>query len=205
MPQSPKPVMPRAVLFDLDNTLIDRDRAFRECIEATFRASAVRDELLRLDAHGHGDRDMLLAAWKRHSDDSMTQAQLGARLSERIQPDSHLLEALRELSSTTPLGIITNGGAETQRSKARAAGLDQVIPQERFWVSSEFGRAKPDPAIFLHASRCLGVAPGDCLFVGDHEPHDCAGAAAAGMNCHLVERALDAGRLQALMRGEGLR
>jgi len=194
-----------AVLFDLDNTLIDRDQAFRECVESVFANPAVREELHVLDNRGHGDREALLAAWKRHAGGCLTPAMLGARLAERLHPDCQLVRALKDLSSRVQLGIITNGGGETQRSKARAAGLHPVIAEKHLWVSSEFGRAKPDPAIFLHASSQLDVAPEDCLFVGDHELDDGVGAAAAGMSWRLVDRVLNGGRLQDLMRAEGLR
>jgi putative hydrolase of the HAD superfamily len=47
--------------------------------------------------------------------------------------------------------------------------------------SVELGRCKPDPLIYLEACRRLGVAPGDCLYVGDGGSRELTGAAAAGM------------------------
>jgi FMN hydrolase / 5-amino-6-(5-phospho-D-ribitylamino)uracil phosphatase len=40
---------------------------------------------------------------------------------------------------------------------------------------------KPDPAPFLAALERLGVEPGRTVHVGDHPPHDEAGARGAGM------------------------
>lgn len=40
---------------------------------------------------------------------------------------------------------------------------------------------KPDPAIYLLACRRLGVAPEDCVFVGDGGDRELEGAAAVGM------------------------
>jgi putative hydrolase of the HAD superfamily len=48
-------------------------------------------------------------------------------------------------------------------------------------VSAEVGARKPDPAPFRFALDQLGVEPGRALHVGDHRPHDEAGARAAGM------------------------
>lgn len=49
------------------------------------------------------------------------------------------------------------------------------------FVSCRTRRRKPEPGAFLHAARSLSVAPGDCLFVDDHE-ENVAAAARVGMN-----------------------
>ncbi|MFC6015127.1 HAD family hydrolase [Plantactinospora solaniradicis] len=48
--------------------------------------------------------------------------------------------------------------------------------------SVEVGRCKPDPAIYLAACRGLGVAPVDCLYVGDGGSQELTGAVRAGMS-----------------------
>jgi putative hydrolase of the HAD superfamily len=197
-----KPVMLKAVLFDLDNTLLDRDAAFRECVEAVVTEPEARAELLRLDSGGHGQREALLQAWKRYSGTTLSLGRLGELIAERLRPDHGLLATLRGLSEGARLGVITNGGSEAQRRKFQAAGLDQVIPLDHLWVSAEVGMAKPDPGIFLLASSHLKVTPGECLFIGDHGPHDLAGAVAAGMRARLVSSALNGERLAELMREE---
>ena len=47
--------------------------------------------------------------------------------------------------------------------------------------SCNVGAAKPDPAIYLAACEALGVAPAECLFVGDGGADELRGAAALGM------------------------
>lgn len=47
--------------------------------------------------------------------------------------------------------------------------------------SVELGVCKPDPEIYLAACHRLGVAPTDCLYVGDGGSHELTGAAAVGM------------------------
>jgi putative hydrolase of the HAD superfamily len=194
--------MLNAVLFDLDNTLVDRNRAFRACVNAHFRDPAVRAELLQLDHGGRGDREALFRIWSRRSGMAMNQGILGRLLAERLQPDLALIEVLRILATTLKLGIITNGGGETQRQKFLAAGLAKVIPHHRVWVSAEIGKGKPDPAIFLLASQALGELPENCLYIGDHEPDDLAGAMAAGMRVRLVDAVLGAERLNSLLSEE---
>ena len=191
--------MLKAVLFDLDNTLIDRDRAFRDCVNTQFSEPAVRAELLLLDHGGRGDRDALFSAWRRPYGAPINRAILGRWLAEHLEPDLRLLDALRALSKTVELGIITNGSGENQRRKFSAAGLSEVVPPTRVWVSGEIGIAKPDPDIFLLASRTLGIAPEHCLYVGDHERDDLTGATAAGMKARLVDAALSAESLHRII------
>ncbi|MET7707253.1 HAD family hydrolase [Micromonospora sp. NPDC005413] len=47
--------------------------------------------------------------------------------------------------------------------------------------SVQVGRCKPDPALYLTASQRLGLAPGDCLYVGDGGSQELTGAERAGM------------------------
>jgi HAD superfamily hydrolase (TIGR01509 family) len=194
--------MLNAVLFDLDNTLVDRDRAFHECVHAHFRDPAVRRELFRLDQGGRGAREPLFSFWEQHAGKPMNQATFGRLLAQRLQPDRRLLQALRILARRVKLGIITNGSGETQRLKFHAAGLAEVIPLHHLWVSGELGNAKPDPAIFLLACRALAESPEHCLFIGDQEQDDQAGAAAAGMRARRVHTVLNAERLGDLLRQE---
>lgn len=196
--------MLRAVLFDLDNTLVDRDRAFHECLGAHFPDAEVRAELLRLDQHGRGERARLFEFWQHHSGRPMNQALFGQLLAARMKPDAPLIEALRSLANAVKLGVITNGSGETQRQKYLAAGFAEVFSPDHLWVSAEVGVAKPDPAIFLLAARSLGEPPEHCLFVGDHEPEDFIGATRAGMRARLVDRVLDAARLRELLNQEGI-
>lgn len=48
--------------------------------------------------------------------------------------------------------------------------------------SIEVGVCKPDPEIYLTACRALGVAPADCLYIGDGGSQELTGARAVGMS-----------------------
>jgi putative hydrolase of the HAD superfamily len=47
--------------------------------------------------------------------------------------------------------------------------------------SVRVGRCKPDPAMYLTACAELGVAPNECLYVGDGGSRELTGAVAAGL------------------------
>lgn len=52
--------------------------------------------------------------------------------------------------------------------------------------SGAVGAEKPDPAIFLHAARSLGLKASDCLMVGDSVRRDMRGAEGLGMPHALI-------------------
>ncbi len=77
------------------------------------------------------------------------------------------------------LGVISN----TQSLKQVRFNLQQYGILEYFnpiVLSSEYGRRKPDPAIFYHAARMAGVPTGACAYVGDKINRDIVGARRSG-------------------------
>jgi putative hydrolase of the HAD superfamily len=60
--------------------------------------------------------------------------------------------------------------------------LDPIV------VSSEVGHAKPAPEIFRIALELAGVAPQECLYVGDNYYDDAVGARGAGMEPLILNR-----------------
>jgi putative hydrolase of the HAD superfamily len=49
-------------------------------------------------------------------------------------------------------------------------------------LSGEYGRRKPDPAIFHYAARLANVPTGECIYVGDRIARDIDGACRAGFS-----------------------
>jgi putative hydrolase of the HAD superfamily len=93
------------------------------------------------------------------------------------------LTALADL----PTGIITNGDSVQQHAKVEALGLAGAF---RVVVASgDIGIAKPDPRIFHHAARALGVQPERCAYIGDKRDTDAQAATAAGMTGIWLNRA----------------
>lgn len=173
--------MLRAVLFDLDDTLIARTEAFLACLRESVIESRHRALLRQLDARGRGCRDTLFALWREVTGEPMDQELLGLRLSAHLGRDSGLLGYLGQVSASYQIALVTNGGSLTQRRKLKATALDTVFAAERIWISAEWGMAKPDPGLLLRACQALAVRPRECLFVGDRDDEDGAAAQAAGM------------------------
>lgn len=76
---------------------------------------------------------------------------------------------------------------------SRLPGLLEQLDLRRYFdqlvVSSLEGVEKPAPEIFLRAAARLGVAPAQCLHVGDSPLDDYRGATGVGMEAVLIDRA----------------
>ncbi len=101
-------------------------------------------------------------------------------------PEIDLL--LETLAPAFKLGVVTNGVPDLQRDKLAGSGL-----ADRFMavaISGEVDSGKPEKQIFERVCGALGVAPADCVMVGDNPERDIAGARHAGMRSVLVDRGL---------------
>jgi HAD superfamily hydrolase (TIGR01509 family) len=99
-----------------------------------------------------------------------------------ITPIPDVLEVLTALKPRYRLGVISNtvgsGDAELAEALERA-GIRRLI--DALVTSRDFGKAKPDPAIYAEGARRLGVSLGATLMVGDRLETDVAGALNAGI------------------------
>jgi putative hydrolase of the HAD superfamily len=66
-------------------------------------------------------------------------------------------------------------------------------------ISGECGMRKPEPAIFLHAAKCIGLEPGQCVFIDDMEPNVAAAAACGMTGVHHTEAAQTVAAVQELL------
>lgn len=91
-----------------------------------------------------------------------------------------VIPTLRELTRRGyKLGIIANTITETEipdwMCQANVADCFKTVI-----LSSKVRLRKPDPTIYLLASRCIGSAPENCAYVGDNPVRDVEGAVNAG-------------------------
>jgi len=188
------PLPPSALLFDLDNTPIDCDRAFSEWAnvfvesELSDRSAAEQQAALHtvveLDAHGHRSKTSMFAAIRAAYSciDAPVEALIAA-FQERMPACCTLANGASQLLQTLgamriPFGIVTNGSRHQLR-RIQTLGLDRSTTC--IFVSELVGSRKPDASIFLAAADCVGVEPGRILFVGDTPEVDIVGAHGAGM------------------------
>ena len=193
---------PRAALFDLDDTLLDRNSAF----EATFREfydtqKAINlttdwDEAIdffwSLSPHGTIDaQDAAIRIMERWPEVELDPVEFEAWFFNTLASKAKLIdgavELLHSLNETRfPWGVVTNG-KKFQVTKLEHAGLVDIVPFAI--VSRLFGADKPDPRIYHEAIRRLklsfegidDIQPSEILFVGDNPYTDITGAVGVGM------------------------
>ena len=107
-----------------------------------------------------------------------------------VTPFEDVLPMLARMGRHLPLGVITNGNADLE-----AIGLHHHF--QFTLAAAHFGRAKPDPDIFLAACAAMRVAPQEAVYVGDDLRLDVEGAQKAGMRAVWMNRSGSAAHLAA--------
>ena len=206
MTSTPRPAWPKAILFDLDDTLwpiapviLQAEQSLHQWLKD--HAPRVSDRfsiehlrqarlaLLATQPEFHLDlgalrRAGLVSAFEEAGEDidKVEQAMIhffAAR--NAVVPYDDVLPGLLRLKGRVKIGSVSNGNADLQ-----AIGL-----AHHFSVSvaaHQLGRAKPDPEIFLAACRELGVAPAEAVYVGDDVLLDVRGAQQAGLRAVWLNR-----------------
>ncbi len=106
---------------------------------------------------------------------------------EHLKPFDDAYETLDAVRAAgLNVGLITNGPAALQRDKIERFGLQPYM--DVIVIEGEFGRGKPDPAVFLHALKSVGVGPAEAWHVGDNLYADISGAQGAGMQGIWIHR-----------------
>jgi putative hydrolase of the HAD superfamily len=185
----------RAVFFDFDGTLYDRDAAIVRMAELQFEKFATQfphltqstfvGRVVTLDNHGHA-RPMgfhhRLAEQLGFSPGVADELEAYFRSDYprccRIEEDTlATLKTLRDQG--VRLGIITNGPEVWQRRKIDALRLGPLF--DTIVISGAEGVDKPDPRIFALALDRCAVGATESIFVGDHPVADIEGAKNAGL------------------------
>lgn len=90
------------------------------------------------------------------------------------------LEVLEKLKGDYQLLMLTNGSPDLQTIKLDLT--PELVPFfDQILISGDFGKGKPDPAIFEHALELLGLNKEEVLMVGDNPNTDILGAERAGI------------------------
>ena len=184
----------RAVLFDLDETLLDRTASIQVFLKEQYQRfgphlahipfERYRERFLALDGCGYVPKDVVYGKLIEEFAITVPADQLledfheyGWRACILFPGAVGLLQRLR--MSGYKLAIITNGSIRSQQAKVLKSGLDRLVDQ--ILISEEEGVRKPDPIIFRRACERLGVEPAACVFVGDNPEADVFGAHQVGM------------------------
>lgn len=184
----------KAVLFDLDGTLLDRESSLvsfvRDQYERFPQFQVVPSDVflrrfVELDQHGYVWKDKVYQQlleelsiveleWTGLLDDYLR------RFQEHCIGFPNLLSMLTELTTSgMKLALVSNGYGQFQYDNFKALGISHMF--DEVLISEWEGLRKPDPAIFHRALTKLGVTAEEALFVGDHPYNDIQASRAAGL------------------------
>lgn len=194
----------RAIAFDLDNTLYDKETFARGAYRRMARylastrsvsVNAVFDALDRSSRKlGSNHPRLFEHALKKFAirDEVVIRRLVGvyrrhAPRSLPLYPGARAL--VRRLSEKYALAVITDGYPATQRNKLRALGIRRYFSTIVYTQALGGGKKfrKPHPLAYETAIRRFRLRPTELLYVGDNPRVDFAGALAAGVRCVRVQ------------------
>ncbi len=202
----------KAVLFDLDGTLLPMDQD--EFTRGYFKLLA-----RKLAPHGYEPKSLIDAIWGgtaamvandgRESNESAFWHRFAELLGERVNRDRELFEEFYRVDfagARAFCGYTPEARKAVELCKAKgwtvALATNPIFPRvatdqrirwagltpEDFALRTTYeniGLSKPNPAYFAEIARRLGVDPADCLTVGNDAEEDLA-AKDAGMEAFLL-------------------
>ncbi len=186
--------MIKAVIFDLDQTLLDRDATFANYLSSQydhFQLSSSRvtkseyiDFILSIDDHGYTKKgEVFQRACREILSSTVSSKTLLAHYQEEYGKEPVLYEgvkgALERLKKIYQIGLITNGRVQSQMAKIEISGIKDYF--DSIQISEAVGVEKPDPLIFQIGIQSLDRKPEECVYIGDHPKNDVEGAKACGM------------------------
>lgn len=190
----------RAVLFDLDDTLIDWYGSIDRCVRDLGGDEAADDLLAYARRHHWIRRDGVVVhrnTWKLHeladecwpaalphlpaAELALAVKRFREELWVRFFPDT--VPTLDALADGFRLGVLSNNRhlpREVQRLRLHDWFEVTLTPPD--------GVYKPDPRAFTHACEALGLPPHEVVYVGDSVTADVEGALGVGMTPVWVDR-----------------
>ncbi|KYG59258.1 HAD family hydrolase [Planococcus maritimus] len=187
--------MIKAVLFDLDGTLLNRDATVASFIAEQYerlRPSLghipkvlYRERFIELDQRGYVWKDKVYRQLIQEFE--IEQVTMESLLEDYLDhfrfycvPFEGLETLLESLKAQgLKLGIISNGKHPFQMGNIDALGIAHHM--DAILISESENLRKPDPEIFCRALGRLGVDAAESIFVGDHPVNDIDAAQAIGM------------------------
>lgn len=187
----------KAVLFDLDNTILDRKKTFLSyCMFFFEKYSIVNDDtsadltkwikiLIDMDNEGEMDKtaffsDLLISfPWKQKTsiDELLTEYRM--MFAQLAKPMEGALEALLWFKMHFKTALVTNGETKIQMEKINRLSISHLF--DTIVISEQVGYQKPDPRIFNLTLRRLNVSYKEAAYLGDHPLQDMLGAMNVGM------------------------
>ena len=183
----------KALLFDLDETIVDRGETMRRFLIQQIRrfhpaidlpVDAYVTSVIHHQKNGYENK---LKAYELACEELLVDTNFAKDLfldfnenyGDEAVPFNGVKEVLEELSNRYSLAIVTNGRARCQNAKIDYLGIRHLF--QVIIISEEFGAKKPDPKIFEACLNELGCGASNAIFIGDNPQNDLEPAKKLGM------------------------
>ncbi|KAJ9625552.1 hypothetical protein H2203_004309 [Taxawa tesnikishii (nom. ined.)] len=171
----------KEILFDCDNTLVlSEELAFEACaelaneiLEKNGKSERYTGPELLADFVGQNFRGMMVSLQKKYNFEippdefnNYVDRELGKvieTLEKKAQPCVGSMEVLEELYKSKKYGLAVVSSSALSRVQA------SIRKEHVYSAATSLPKptSKPDPAIYLHACKEIGVQPGECVAVED--------------------------------------
>lgn len=182
-----------AVIFDCDGTLVDSETIGPGVLFDCLCERGVSCDLLDLrQVRGRNLVDYLAEIEAicgiRLPEDVVLpdyRSRLPGAFRDRLQPIPGALDMVEAVASRVPVAVASSAAKEKIVMSLSFTGLHSFF-DGRIYSSYDVGSWKPEPGLFLHVAKMLGVPPERCAVVEDSTPGVTAGIA-AGMHVFALE------------------
>jgi haloacid dehalogenase superfamily, subfamily IA, variant 3 with third motif having DD or ED len=175
----------RAVLFDLDGTLVDTERENVESVVLAARRWRVElDADMRGFIVGHSWNEIHARIQREYG----LKVEMGILIAAAVEEKRTLFAAqgyqalpgalalVRRLCQRTALAVVSGSSRVEVRETVAGIGLTDCF--QHLLGAEDYSQGKPHPEPYQTAMRLLGVAPQACIVIEDAEPGILAGKAA---------------------------
>jgi HAD superfamily hydrolase (TIGR01509 family) len=186
---------PEAVIFDMDGVLIDSEPIHIEIEKKLFNN-------LGIDVSENVHRSFMGASNEFMYADLRSRFGLPESVSELMERDElfrtdyfnrldtiplndGLISLLDELKSAgIKLAVATSSSPDIANILLSRCGINHYF--DAIVATSEAGKSKPSPEVYLLAAKKIGVSPADCIVFED-SPNGLSAAKNAGMYCIVIQ------------------
>ena len=192
--------MIKAVIFDFDHTLYDRNATYdgmfpilKELLAPYLNRALSDEELLarfkqadKDGAYPRGWPDVYECCVKGGIFDTVPDYQTYMKAIRTAHPVSitlfsdtvSTLNILKDMKIR--LGMLTNGGSQSQRDKLE--NVPEILPLfDKIMIGGDLPKEKPHAEAYHAICHELDVAPDEAIYVGDHPTNDVEGSKLAGL------------------------